>query len=82
VTVRFEIVGGAGPRETAAIMAALARAFEEQVRAEAEPPMRPTQGKWVLSGRPRPVAGPLTTRPTPAAEGWSVGSPDEYPEPL
>ena len=30
MSVEFEIVGGAGPRETAAIMAALVRIAEEQ----------------------------------------------------
>ncbi len=82
MTMRFEVVGGAGPQETAAIMAALARVLEEQAAAEAAPPMRPTQGRWVLSGRPRAVAGPSTARPTPAADGWSVGSDDEQPDVL
>lgn len=80
MTMRFEVVGGAGPQETAAIMAALARVFEEQVAAAAVPPMRPSQGRWVLSGRPRPVSGPQTARPSPAADGWSVGADEEAEE--
>ena len=79
--ISFEIVGGAGPAETAAIMAALTRVFEEQAASDAIPAMRPTQGRWVLSGRPRPLSGPFATRPTPAADGWSVASEDEELDP-
>ena len=71
-----EIVGGAGPMETAAILAAMARLVEEQLAAAAVPPQPPAQGMWVLSGRPLPVQPPFT-RSSPAATGWSVGSEED-----
>ena len=74
-----EVRGGAGPMETAAILAAVARLVEEQLAAAAVPPQRPDPGLWVLSGRPRPPQQPVRTRPTPAASGWSVQS-EETPD--
>lgn len=75
--VEFEIVGGAGPRKTAAIMAALLRLAEEQAWAASFPDPRPEQGSWVLSGRPAPVENPFLHRTAPAAQGWSfAGSED------
>jgi len=74
MTPEIEVVGGAGPMETAAILAAVARLVEEEAAAQAVPPERPGRGLWVLSGRPRPVQAPFAARPTPAAPGWSVGS--------
>lgn len=71
MSVEFEIIGGAGPRETAAIMAALVRIAEEQSWALSFPEMRPEQGQWVLSGRPAQVGNPFSHRQTPPAEGWS-----------
>ncbi|MFQ5947600.1 MAG: hypothetical protein ACE5KX_01900 [Acidimicrobiia bacterium] len=70
----FEIVGGAGPQEAAAILAAVALVLSEQAVAAALPPGRIGQGPWVLSGRPRSVAGPLRPRPTPAVPGWTLAS--------
>lgn len=71
MNVEFEIVGGAGPRETAAIMAALVRLAEEQAWASSFPDARPEQGAWVLSGRPAPVGNPFVHREAPQAQGWS-----------
>ena len=73
MNLEFEIIGGAGPRETAAIMAALVRLAEEQAWAASFPEARPVQGAWVLSGRPSPVENPFLHRRAPAAPGWSVG---------
>ena len=73
----IEITGGAGPMETAAILAAVVRLVEEEAEALAAPPQRPGRGLWVLSGRPRPVQAPFAARPTPAAQGWSVGSDED-----
>lgn len=70
--LRVEIVGGAGPREAAAIMAALSRIAEEQAWAVSFPTPRPEQGSWVLSGRPSPVENPFLHRRPPAARGWAV----------
>lgn len=72
----FDIVGGAGPGETAAILAALTRLVEEQALADAVPPQRPSPGRWVDSGRPAQVANPFTHRPSSGLEGWSAGPED------
>lgn len=69
----IEVVGGADPLVTAAIIAAVARLEEERTALAAAPPKRPSQGRWVLSGRPREAAPPIV-RPTPVADGWSVAS--------
>jgi len=76
MSLRFEIIGGAGPRETAAIMAALVRLAEEQSWASSFPASRPEQGTWVLSGRPATVDNPFLHRQAPAAEGWSMENGD------
>lgn len=73
MSIEFEIVGGAGRRETAAIMAALLRLAEEQSWAASFPDPRPEPGAWVLSGRPAVVDNPFLHRQAPAAEGWSLG---------
>jgi len=75
--ISVEVTGGAGPMETAAILAAVARLVEEQLAAAAIPPERPDQTRWVLSGRPRPVQSPFSARPSPVASGWSVDSEGE-----
>ena len=77
MSLQFEIIGGAGPRETAAIMAALVRLSEEQSWASSFPMPRPEQGTWVLSGRPAPVDNPFLHRQAPAAEGWSPDNGEE-----
>jgi hypothetical protein len=59
MTRRVAIVGGAGPREAAAIVAAVAQALAEEEGLRALPPARPEQSPWVLAGRPREV--PLPT---------------------
>ncbi len=52
MTVRYEIIGGAGPYEAAAIAAAIAAVISEQIEAAATPPQRPRQSPWVVAGRP------------------------------
>lgn len=54
-----EIVGGAGPHETAAIMAVVAHLASEEAAARATPPSRPRQSSWVLAWRPRQTVAPL-----------------------
>jgi len=71
----IEVAGGADPLVTAAILAAVARLEEERAALAAVPAKRPSQGRWVLSGRPRDVA-PTIVRPAPVADGWSVASED------
>ena len=71
----IEITGGADPLVTAAILAAVTRLEEERAARAAVPPKRSSQGRWVLSSRPRePVLS--VVRPPPVVEGWSVGSDD------
>ena len=47
--MRFEIVGGVGPYEAAAIAAAIVQITEEQVAAAAEPSPPPQQSSWVAA---------------------------------
>jgi hypothetical protein len=53
------ISGGAGPHETAAIMAVVSHIATEEAAAAATPPQRPRQSAWVLAWRPRPATIPL-----------------------
>lgn len=71
----IEVTGGADPLLTAAIIAAVARLEEERAALAAVPPQGPSQGRWVLSGRPREMGLPVV-RQAPVADGWSVGSED------
>lgn len=66
-----------GELETAALIAAMLVVREQQEAAVSVPPTRPLQGRWVMSGRPRPVAPPFTARPVPHVETWS--SDDDAP---
>jgi len=77
MTVEFG--DGIGPLETAAVLAALARFWEELSILEATPPMPLTQGRWVASGRPRPVLPPAVGRSAPTrnpGRGWSRPEPE------
>lgn len=61
-----------GPLETAAVLAVLARFEEEQevLRSIAPEPLR--QSRWVMAGRPRPVAAPSVARQSPQERGWGL----------
>jgi hypothetical protein len=54
-----EIAGGAGPREAAAILAAVARVLQDEAQRRAQPSAAPRQSGWVLAWRPREVHAPL-----------------------
>lgn len=69
----IEVTGGSDPLVTAAIIAAVARLEEERLLLASIPPQRPSQGRWVLSGRPREIPPPVV-RPQPMAGEWSVAS--------
>ena len=60
-TPRIEIIGGAGPYEAAAIMAAIDAALTEEMSVEAIPSHPATPGAWAMSGRPHVVLGPKTS---------------------
>ena len=66
---RIEIIGGAGPYEAAAIMAAIDAALTEELNAQATPSHPATPGAWAMSGRPQVVLGPKSSfqglSPTP-----------------
>lgn len=66
---RVEIIGGAGPYEAAAILAAIDAALTEELNARAIPSQPATPGSWAMSGRPQVVLGPKPTfqglSPTP-----------------
>lgn len=72
---RIEVTGGSDPLVTAAIIAAVARLEEERRLMASRPPQAPSQGRWVLSGRPRDVPPPVA-RPRPVTGEWSVASDD------
>lgn len=79
--MRVDEGGAIGPLEAAAVLAALARFEEEQaiLRSIAPQPLR--QSRWVMSGRPRPVAPPFTTRSAAGATGWGIGEDGEAAKP-
>ena len=58
---RIEIIGGAGPYEAAAIMAAIDAALTEELAHGAVPSQPAVPGAWFMSGRPQVVLGPRTT---------------------
>ena len=66
---KVEIIGGAGPYEAAAIMAAIDAALTEELNTQAIPDQPATPGSWAMSGRPQVVLGPKTSfqglSPTP-----------------
>ena len=68
-TPEIEIIGGAGPYEAAAILAAIDAALTEELNARAIPSYPATPGAWTMSGRPQVVQGPKTSfqglSPTP-----------------
>lgn len=61
VDAHIEILGGAGPYEAAAIMAAIDAALTEELATQALPSEPATPGAWFMSGRPQVVLGPRTT---------------------
>jgi len=79
--VRVDEGGAIGPLEAAAVLAVLARFEEEQaiLRSIAPQPLR--QSRWVMSGRPRPVAPPFTRRFASGTTGWGIAEDGETAEP-
>lgn len=69
-TPRFEISGGAGHEEAAAIAAVIAALLEDEANALAVPPQAPRQSSWVLAWRPRDVPAPLPSH-TFDARPWT-----------
>ena len=66
---KIEIIGGAGPYEAAAIMAAIDAALTEELTDQSVPSQPATPGAWAMSGRPQVVLGVRTSfqglSPTP-----------------
>jgi len=71
-TPKVEIIGGAGPYEAAAIMAAIDAVLTDELNAQAMPSQPATPGYWAMSGRPQVVLGPRTSfqglSPTPGSD--------------
>ena len=59
MTDRIEIVGGAGPAEAAAIVAAISHVLELEQAALASPPIGNRPPAWVRAGLPRDSDDPL-----------------------
>ncbi len=68
--MNFEVAGGAGPEETAAIAAAINAMLEEEANALATPAQAPRQSSWVLAWRPREIPAPLPSH-TYDAQPWA-----------
>ncbi len=66
----FEVSGGAGHQETAAIAAAIAALVEDERTALATPLQAPRQSSWVLAWRPRDIPTPLPSH-TFDARPWA-----------
>jgi len=66
----MRITGGAGPMETAAILAAVARVLQDEAILAARPATAPQQSGWVLAWRPREVHTPLPSH-TYAKVPWA-----------
>jgi hypothetical protein len=67
---KVAISGGAGPQETAAILAAVARVLQDEAAALAAPPAPPRQSPWVSAWRPRDLLAPASGNHEPA-DWWS-----------
>ena len=67
------ITGGAGPMETAAILAVVSRILQEEAQRAARPVTAPRQSGWVLAWRPREVHAPLPSH-TYDSVAWAEGS--------
>ena len=67
---RFEVTGGAGDEEAAAIAAVIAVLLEDEANAMATPPQAPRQSSWVLAWRPRDIPAPLPSH-TYDTRPWS-----------
>ncbi len=82
MTAPFEIVGGAGEAETAAIAAAITRVLRDEAEARGAPPPQPRPSAWVVAWRPREVPAPLPSHtyespvPTEAESDGSIDTPD------
>ncbi len=68
--MNFDVVGGAGPEETAAIAAIVNAIAEEEASAAATPAQVPRQSSWVLAWRPRDIPAPLPSH-TYDAQPWA-----------
>jgi hypothetical protein len=68
--MNFDVVGGAGPEETAAIAAVVNAIAAEEASAAATPAQAPRQSSWVLAWRPRDVPAPLPSH-TYEAQPWA-----------
>ena len=78
--MKFEVTGGAGAEETAAIAAVISAITEEEANAAATPTQVPRQSSWVLAWRPRDIPAPLPSH-TYEAQQWADVEPGDGPAP-
>ncbi len=78
--MKFEVSGGAGPEETAAIAAVINAMMEEAANVAATPVQAPRQSSWVLAWRPRDIPAPLPSH-TYDAQPWADVEPGARIEP-
>lgn len=72
--MKFEVSGGAGPVETAAIAAVINAILEQESLVLATPAQSPRQSSWVLAWRPRDVPAPLPSH-TYDVQQWADAEP-------
>jgi len=73
----IDIKGGAGPAETAAVVAVISHLRAEEAAAAATPSQRPRQSAWVLAWRPRPATMPLPSDTYNAMPWAELNAPEE-----
>ncbi|MDX2467009.1 MAG: hypothetical protein QNL12_06830 [Acidimicrobiia bacterium] len=73
---RFEITGGAGHEETAAVAAVIAALVEEESAQRDHPAEAPRQSSWVLAWRPRDTPTPLPSHSYDARPWAEIESAD------
>lgn len=79
MTDHVEITGGAGPREAAAVLAAVARVIQDEAQRRAQPVSAPHQSGWVLAWRPREVHAPLPSHTYDTGTWADTTDPDDQP---
>ncbi len=80
MTAPFEIVGGAGEAEAAAIAAVITRVLLDEAEVRAVPPRQPRPSSWVVACRPRETPGPLSSHTYESPGRTKIDSAEVDPE--
>lgn len=78
--VEPEIIGGAGPDVSAAILAVVQTVLDEEAAARGTPPRRFVPGPWVLAARPRMTVTPVQEA-APGPLDWVPDDQEDWEEP-